>query len=57
MIKKYLPLILVGVGVLILIIVAVLIFKSKNRSETPEEESIPELSEAQWPAVSLTPKK
>lgn len=55
MIKKYLPLILVGVGVLILIIVAVLIFKSKNRSETPEEESIPELSEAQWPAVSLTP--
>jgi hypothetical protein len=54
--KKYLPMILVGIGVLIVVIVSILILKSRNKGvEEIEEESVPELSEEQWPAVSLTP--
>lgn len=54
--KQKLPLILVGVGVLILLIVGFFIFKSrKSGGEVEPEENIPELTESQWPAVSLTP--
>lgn len=53
--KKYLPLTLVSVGVLILVFVGVLIFKSRNKNVEEVEESVPELSQSQWPAVSLTP--
>lgn len=54
--KKILP-ILIGVGVVIVAAAAFLIFKGgKNNSSTvTEETSVPTLSEAEWPAISLTP--
>jgi hypothetical protein len=54
--KKVLP-ILIGIAVLIVAIVAFLVFKGgKSNSETTNEVTkIPELTEAEWPAISLTP--
>ena len=55
--KKLLP-IIIGVGVLILIVVVVLIMKKMAGSSTSgiqEETNVPELSQSEWPSISLTP--
>ena len=56
MMKKVLP-ILIGIAVFIVAIVAFLILKgSKDKSTTTEETTkVRELTEAEWPAISLTP--
>lgn len=54
--KKYLPLILVGLGLLIVVVAALVIMKSmKKVGDVEEESNVPELSQSQWPVVSLTP--
>jgi len=55
--KKYLPIILVGVGILLIAVVGIIIFKNKSKVDNSgdQEESIPELPQSQWPAVSLAP--
>ncbi len=59
MLKKNLPLILIGGGVLIVILavfVAIRSFKdSVAKPGTQEEEAVQELPQSEWPAVSLTP--
>jgi len=55
--KKILP-ILIGVGVVVVGIVAFLIFngpKKESSTSTTKTETTPVLTEAQWPAISLTP--
>ena len=58
--KKNLPLILIGVGVLIIVLAVFVVIKSlkstspSSTSET-QEENVPELTESQWPSVSLIP--
>lgn len=54
--KKVLP-ILIGIAVLIVAIVAFLVLKGgKDKSTTTEETTkVRELTEAEWPAISLTP--
>lgn len=56
--KKYLPLILVGGGVLLILLAVFVVVKSLKNTKTSNQqqtETIPELSESQWPSVSLTP--
>jgi len=55
--KKYLPLILVAIGILIIVVAGLVIAKSmKKAGGTDQEESnVPELPQAQWPVVTLTP--
>lgn len=53
--KKYLP-IIVGVLVILVVIVGIIV-KGKGNASNDEEDSsnVPVLSEAEWPAISLTP--
>lgn len=55
--KKSLVYILVGLGVLIVAIVVILlnIFKGNGTSVSNTETAIPDLPQAEWPAVSLIP--
>lgn len=49
---------MIGAGILIVAVVGILLVKvTKNSKSTSgiQEASVPELSESQWPAVSLTP--
>lgn len=57
--KKYIPLVLVGLGVLVVAVAGLVIMKSMKRvgEVSPEEVSVPELSRAQWPVVSLIPSE
>ncbi len=56
--KKYLPLIVIGGGVLV-ILLAVFVVMRSLKSTAPisgnQAEVIPELTESQWPVISLTP--
>lgn len=53
--KKYLP-IIVGVLVILVVIVGIIV-KGKGTTSNGEEDSsnVPVLSEAEWPAISITP--
>jgi len=56
--KKYLPLILIGAGIIILLVVVFFIAKGMKGSAstpTPEDANVPDLPQAEWPVVSLTP--
>lgn len=56
--KKNLPLILIGVGVLVVILAVFVVFKSFKNSTTTSTntpEVVRELSQSQWPVVSLAP--
>lgn len=57
MLKKYLPLILMGIGVVVIALVAVFImnFTKGSGKVTQVAENIPELPQNQWPVVTLTP--
>jgi len=56
--KKKLPLVLIGAGLLIVLLAIFFIFKgSKNTTSTleTEEANIPEISQSEWPVVALIP--
>lgn len=54
--KKNLPLILVGVGVLVVLVAGLFLLRNrKQASEVNQEETVLELPQNEWPAVSLTP--
>jgi len=59
-VKKYLPLILIGGGVLIVLLAVFVVMRSLksgtvSTSSQSQTENIPELPQSQWPVVSLTP--
>ena len=56
--KKYLPLILIGGGILVVVLAVFVVMRSLKSGTTTgiqEEEVVPELTQSQWPIVSLTP--
>lgn len=59
MMRKYLPLILVGAGVLIAVIAVVVVVKKNfsggSNNNSSEDATVPEIPQSQWPIVSLTP--
>jgi len=55
--KKIIP-ILIGIGVIVVAIVAFVVLKGPKQTDTSDNDStanVPELTEAQWPSISLTP--
>lgn len=54
--KKNLVILLAGVGLVAVIIATLVILKNKNKAPLEEEEeTVAELPQGQWPAISLTP--
>jgi hypothetical protein len=55
--KKYLPLILIGIGILVVLLAVFVVIKTLKSTPTDSDqvEVIPELSQSQWPVVSLAP--
>jgi len=56
--KKFLPLILIGAFLIILLTVVFFIAKGTkggNATPTPEDANVPDLPQAEWPVLSLTP--
>lgn len=56
--KKYLPLIFIGAGIIILLVAVFFIakgMKGGSATPTPEDTNVPDLSQAEWPVVTLTP--
>ncbi|MFA6446573.1 MAG: hypothetical protein WCW14_04995 [Candidatus Paceibacterota bacterium] len=54
--KKIIP-ILIGIGVIVVAIVAFVVLKGSKQTDTSDvqDANVPVLTEAQWPAISLTP--
>ncbi len=55
--KKYLPLILIGAGILVVVLAVFVVIKVLRGTpgDSDQAEVIPELSQSQWPVVSLAP--
>lgn len=54
--KKFLPFILLGVGIVVVLVIFLVIKNLKNNQTSDDQEaSVPELTQDQWPVISLTP--
>jgi hypothetical protein len=57
-VKKSLPLIFIGAGLIALLLVVFFVakgMKGGTATPTPEDANVPDLPQAEWPVVSLTP--